>query len=191
MASVLNVTDADGLVILSNTSPIPNRVTLMNSTDAELKPLYQYTVPALLFLCVLSVIYNIRILVSIFWIRRPVSSTLHISLSLAAADAFTSVTIGAGLLFNSLMQGSLGSCASLLLEAFRLTGIIATVGHLLALAMNHYLGIMRPLHVRSIMTYRNIAVIIALLWLLPAAFFFSYFSLVDGQGFQSFDCQHK
>lgn len=39
-----------------------------------------------------------------------------------------------------------GPCSILALEAMRLAAVIVTVLHLLALAVNHYIGIARPLH---------------------------------------------
>lgn len=39
-----------------------------------------------------------------------------------------------------------GPCSILALEAMRLAAVIVTVLHLLALAINHYIGIARPLH---------------------------------------------
>ncbi|XP_049827810.1 uncharacterized protein LOC126267042 isoform X2 [Schistocerca gregaria] len=154
--------------------------------------LYLYSVPALLLLCAASVAVNARVLVAARWLRRPLSPTLRISLSLAAADAFASTMFAAGLLLNSLLKAAahqqVNECLLLTVEALRLSGIIATVAHLLALATNHYLGILRPLHYPAIMTPRNTSASIVVLWLLPAAFFFGYFSLVPGQGFQSPGC---
>jgi len=41
-------------------------------------------------------------------------------------------------------------CSMLALEAVRLGAVIVTVVHLLALAINHYIGIARPLHYAGI-----------------------------------------
>lgn len=170
-------------------------VLLIPTADEEelrqLEQLYTYTVPVLILLCAISVMINVRILVSVYWVRRPVSPTLHISLSLAGADAFASAILGLGLALNSLLRAPLDPCVALVIEAFREAGIIVTVAHLLALAANHYLGILRPLHYLSIMTHRKTALSIAVLWLLPVAFFFSYFVLVEDQGFQTSDCRHE
>lgn len=45
--------------------------------------LYLYGVPPLILFCVISIVVNIKVLMSVFWIRRPLSPTLYISLSLA------------------------------------------------------------------------------------------------------------
>ncbi|XP_046998316.1 beta-3 adrenergic receptor-like [Schistocerca americana] len=151
------------------------------------------SVPALLVLCMVSLSVNARVLVSVCWIRRPLSPTLHISLSLAGADLFASAALATGLMLNSLFKAlhlQQDQCLQFTVEALRLTGIIAAVAHLLALAANHYLGILRPLHYPAIMTHRNTSACIALLWLLPAAFFFVYFSSVPGQGYQSPTCNY-
>ena len=39
-----------------------------------------------------------------------------------------------------------GPCSVMALEVIRLAAVIVTVLHLLALAVNHYIGIARPLH---------------------------------------------
>jgi melanocortin 2 receptor len=164
-----------------------------NSNDETIKMMYKYTVPALLGFCIISLAINIRILISIYWIRRPLSPTLHISLSLAGADAYTSLILAIGLVVNSLLPVGLGikfqnECFALFLETQRLGGVIVTVAHLLALACNHYLGILRPLHYLYIMTHRNTTLCIVLLWVVPIAYFVIYFSSIDGQGFQSDNC---
>lgn len=45
--------------------------------------LYLYGTPPLILFCVISIAVNIKVLISVFWIRRPLSPTLYISLSLA------------------------------------------------------------------------------------------------------------
>jgi len=44
--------------------------------------LYMYGTPPLIFFCIISIAINIKVLMSVFWIRRPLSPTLYISLSL-------------------------------------------------------------------------------------------------------------
>jgi len=170
----------------------PKNVTSTNN-DETIKLMYKYTVPALLGFCIISLAINIRILTSIYWIRRPLSPTLHISLSLAGADAYTSLILATGLVVNSLLPVGLGikfqnECFALFLETQRLGGVIVSVAHLLALACNHYLGILRPLHYLCIMTHRNTTTCIVLLWVVPIAYFVVYFASVDGEGFQSENC---
>lgn len=45
--------------------------------------LYLYGAPPLILFCIISIIVNIKVLMSVFWIKRPLSPTLYISLSLA------------------------------------------------------------------------------------------------------------
>lgn len=182
---------------------------------------YLYGTPPLIFFCAVSIAINIKILMSAGWIRRPLSPTLHISLSLAGADAFSSTALAIGLVMNSFIPyglclklsgeknppkvlfnskimakfvGYFGDfstgvgCFLLSLEAVRLGGVMITVGHLVALGVNHYLGIVKPLHYLTIMTHRITTLIIIILWTLPLVFFFTYFSVIEKQGFQSSDC---
>ena len=76
-------------------------------------------------------------------------------------------------------------CTILTLEAVRLGSVIVTVVHLLALAINHYIGIMRPLHYAAIMTKRTVSVCIIAMWISPNILIFTYFSCNENQGFQA------
>ena len=75
-------------------------------------------------------------------------------------------------------------CKLLVLEAFRLGAVIVTVVHLLALAINHYIGIVRPLHYVSCMTERTVSVLIAIMWVAPNIALVATFSMFHQQGFQ-------
>lgn len=145
---------------------------------------YQLFIPPMLLLCLLSIITNIKVLLSVHWIRRPLTPTLHISLSLAAADACSSAMLGIGLFLNSyLTVWDINSpCAVLYgIEIFRLSGIIITVVHLLTLSINHYMGILKPLRYISIMTTRKVTITVILLWIIPFLLHLIYFLMVPDQ----------
>ncbi|XP_025266717.1 trace amine-associated receptor 2-like [Camponotus floridanus] len=187
-------TNFTNMIFNESTAQVANMSNQIDRTD---NVLYMYGVPLLIFFCVISVAVNIKVLISAFWIKRPISPTLYISLSLAGADAFTSSVLGAGLLMNSLIPNGLEikligvDCFLLVLEVVRLGGVIITVFHLMALAVNHYLGILRPLHYLSILTYKNTTTLLILLWVLPISFFAVYFNVVEGDGFQSKECKES
>lgn len=62
---------------------------------------YSSAVPIVIIVfCVLTFIFNIFIVVSAHWMRRPLTPTMYFSLSLAAADAISSLTLGLGLILN-------------------------------------------------------------------------------------------
>lgn len=137
-----------------------------------------YSVPPLMILCVISTIINIKVLICAFWIRHPQTPTLLISLSLALADALTSA-------FNmvALLLGSYLPCFDvyapyelrIVIEVGRLSGLLVTVGHLLALSCNHYMGILKPLHHHTLITTGKVFGALVMLWVLPTAFISSYF----------------
>lgn len=53
-----------------------------------------------------------------------------------------------------------GPCSVMALEVIRLAAVIVTVLHLLALAINHYIGIARPLHYAGILNFRlNVSIL--------------------------------
>ena len=62
---------------------------------------YGSAVPVVIItFCALTFIFNVFIVVAAYWMRRPVTPTMYFSLSLAAADAISSLTLGLGLVLN-------------------------------------------------------------------------------------------
>ncbi|KAL1441171.1 hypothetical protein MTO96_031221 [Rhipicephalus appendiculatus] len=171
-----------------------------NSSDSrgsfgeDQRAVYTFAVPVLLVGCSLAFLFNAGVLVSLRWLRRPVSPTLCFSLSLTFADAYSALLLATGLVLNSYLPvygvslGSQERCIVLVLEVFRLSGLLASAFHLLALAVNHYVGILRPLHYAAMVTRRSSELSIAVLWALPVLVFLVYFASVPGQGLQSPGC---
>lgn len=156
--------------------------------------LYITFTPVLISLCVFSIVFNVILLFSVLWIRRPLSPTLYISLSLAGTDLYTSFLLGLGFTLNSLLPVGfqvylMDNCASLVLEALRLGAIVTTAGHLIMLAFNHYIGILRPLHYPATVTHRTVTIFMFISWTLPPSFLFAYFNMIPCQAFQSPQCQ--
>ncbi|EGI65791.1 hypothetical protein G5I_05697 [Acromyrmex echinatior] len=81
---------------------------ITSSEIKNIKILYLYGVSLLMLFCVISIIVNIKILITTFWIKCPLSPTLYISLSLTGADAFSSFFLGIELLLNSFIPIGLG-----------------------------------------------------------------------------------
>ena len=130
-----------------------------NHDGIEMKMiLYKILVPILLLGCLLSLLLN-AILVAVGTLSRAIRSRspiLVLSLKLAATDCMASLLMGIGLLVNSFlpvvlqikMDTNQMSCLQLVLEILRLSSLIASAMHLLALALVHYKGIVNPLHYR-------------------------------------------
>ncbi|KAI5700989.1 hypothetical protein M8J75_005005 [Diaphorina citri] len=152
--------------------------------------LYTWVVPLLIILCGICILFNMILVVSICWIRKPLSPTLYISISLAGTDMYTLFLLGCGLVINSYLPYVFDyiipyTCVFITVEALRLGAILITMLHLVFLALNHYLGILRPLHYPSIMTHRNVTLLIVVMWTLPNVAMFSIFSIVPDQLFQN------
>ena len=188
--------EQDDIVDLANIGQnISSRFAADVSID-KLAELYRVVIPALMLVCFLSFIANILIICSARWIRRRrLTPNLMLSLSLAGADAFASLIVGVGLVFNSLLPIALRvqldpsvRCLVLALEALRLGSLVSTALHLLALAANHHVGISKPLHYVRIVTRRTTLISAITIWVCPIAFFFIYFSSVSEDGFQSPGC---
>lgn len=67
--------------------------------------------------------------------------------------------------------------------------MITSIFHLLALASNHYVTILKPLKYYSTVTADVIVPVVLSMWLLPPAGFLLYFSLLPGQAFRSDYCR--
>ncbi|XP_065284632.1 adrenocorticotropic hormone receptor-like [Dermacentor albipictus] len=164
------------------------------SFGEDQRAVYAIAVPVLLVGCSLAFVFNAGVLLSLRWLRRPVSPTLCFSLSLTFADAYSALLLATGLVLNSYLPvygvslGSQAHCIVLVLEVFRLSGLLASAFHLLALAVNHYVGILRPLHYAAMVTRQSSELAIAVLWALPVLVFLVYFASVPGQGLQSPGC---
>ncbi|GIX88198.1 g_PROTEIN_RECEP_F1_2 domain-containing protein [Caerostris extrusa] len=65
--------------------------------EIDLVELYRVVVPVMLIVCILSLVFNLIILLSVRWVRKSLSPTLLLSLSLAVADAYASLVIGVGI----------------------------------------------------------------------------------------------
>lgn len=78
------------------------KTTLEEASDKETGGYsYSSAVPIVIIVfCVLTFIFNVFIVMSAHWMRRPLTPTMYFSLSLAAADAISSLNLGLGLVLN-------------------------------------------------------------------------------------------
>lgn len=142
------------------------------------------SIPLLILLCITGLVVNVKVLCCAYWIRRPMSLTLVLSLSLAGADSWALFFSAVALIFNSLAKYihlSSHSIVNVAIEICRLSGLLSTVTHLLALSINHHLGIWKPLHFHSIKTSKRVAVLIAILWIFPPIFLICYPLVTENQ----------
>jgi hypothetical protein len=72
----------------------------VDSSTQNITEIYQTWTPVLIFFCALTFLVNVFIVIAARWMRRPLTPTMYFSLSLAAADAVASLTVGLGLVFN-------------------------------------------------------------------------------------------
>lgn len=119
--------------------------------DLDIKPLYTYLCPVIIFICFFSIIFN-AILIGISRQSINKSSILLLSLNLAVTDLIASLFNGLSILFNSYLPEvydiKMGQCSMLMFEVVRCAALVASALHLLALALVHYQGIVNPLHYR-------------------------------------------
>lgn len=160
-----------------------------------LVPIYLVIGPVLLVLCFISFIGNSIILLTVFFIRKKhLTPTLMFSLSLAGADAVAAVCMGTGIFVNNILLLNFhisleySDCIVLTVEALRLSFMVCSALHFVILAVNHWMGITKPLHYASRMTRQSAAICICLMWILPVIILFIYFTSVPGEGYRSAKC---
>lgn len=73
-------------------------------------------------------------------------------------------------------------CLMLTMEVLRLGSILVQVLHLLAVALSHYLGSLRPLHYSTTATPAALRMILAVVWILPREYHFGDGCFSNGEG---------
>lgn len=136
-----------------NNITVENMFQIRNRAGIESKEsLYKIFVPILLVGCLFSLLLN-SILVAVGNCSRSCtrqrSPILVLSLNLAITDGLASLFNGTGLVVNSFLPTVMNmehtACLNLVFEILRLSALIASAMHLLALALVHYKGIVNPL----------------------------------------------
>ena len=105
--------------------------------------------------CLIGLIMNSILLIVGNLRCRNKSPIFRLSLNLATTDAINSLIVGVGLFINSFLPKVFGvvisnTCSLLVLEIFRLSSLVASALHLLALALVYYRGTTNPLHYRFV-----------------------------------------
>ncbi len=140
----------------------------------SLATIYSWLVPILCTFLLVAAICNALILLSVPWIQKKRSPYLRVCLSLSAADTCTAVLLLLGLLLNSYLPvvldvtiSALFSCVALIFEILRLSLLLVSDLHLLALALIHCFSLLFPLQFKVKMTGRLTMRFILSLWCIP------------------------
>ena len=171
----------------------------LTSEVARLKHLYYpFIIPPLLCLCLLTIFANGVILVSVRWLHRTPSPLLMFTISLCVADFWLAVQMSVNFVIEGYLPhvldiklNQLSPCQGLMMEAVRCGALITSVLHLLALASNHYVGIVRPLHYNATMTPELTYAIICIIWFLPTLGLVVFFGLKSNNGFIPNSCSQS
>ncbi|XP_054290754.1 melanocyte-stimulating hormone receptor-like [Macrosteles quadrilineatus] len=179
----------DSALLWNDSYNLTESTPVVNGSRSGVDPVvFIYASSFLIVFCTVSLAVNVVILSSVCFMRSRIYPTLYISLSLAGADTFSLFFYALGLLFFTLLP-RLGvrfdtPCAMLMLEALRMGAIMTTLFHLAALAGNHYLGILLPLHYPVYMARRNIQYCIIVLWTIPSSLLVLDMFFLEGDGFK-------
>lgn len=111
---------------------------------------YRFVCPILIIASLFSLILNGLLLI----VRRKIQRTpiILLSLNLSTTDALASFSMALSILLNSylpvIFNVSIDRCFLLAFEILRMSALVASVFHLLALTWLHYQGAVNPLHHR-------------------------------------------
>ena len=161
------------------------------TSGAYLQSIYYAVAPLFIALLSISTLWDLIILFTVFCIRKKhLTPTLIFTLSLCGADAVAATAIIISSVMSFQFHITHAQCIVMVVEVFRLGSMVSSVLHFVALAVNHWMGITKPLHYVARMTRRTAYQTVIVMWIFPILMFFVYFSLIPGQGFQSAQCKN-
>ncbi|OUC48314.1 putative 7 transmembrane receptor [Trichinella nativa] len=150
---------------------------------------YSVAVPVFVAICILVMVANLCVLVTLRWLHTKLTPTLRLTVSLAISDVWTSTVVAVSMVFNSylvvVMHVPVSTCVALTFEGIRMGGLLTGCFHLLALSVNHYLLIVKPFLYPKLLSSRRTIVVIVLLWLVPPTVMLTFFASLEGQGYRS------
>ncbi|KAK8388917.1 hypothetical protein O3P69_020703 [Scylla paramamosain] len=150
---------------------------------------YRVFLPVLIAFTVVTSVVSCVVTCCAPWVKRPMSASVRLSLSLSAANTLFAVTWTLYLVVNMYLKKMqcvpVPGCLMLAVEVLRLGSILVQVLHLLAVALSHYLGSLRPLHYSTTATPAALRLILAAVWMVPLTGVAVVFASVPGQGFRS------
>uniref|UniRef100_A0A914P632 G-protein coupled receptors family 1 profile domain-containing protein n=1 Tax=Panagrolaimus davidi TaxID=227884 RepID=A0A914P632_9BILA len=142
----------------------------------------------------IAVIGNGLIVLSAPWLTKPVNPYHRLCVSLAAADTWAASLLITGLIVNSYLPVVFGvhkkmECFAAFLEIFRISGMLTSNLHILALTLHQFVGIVYPLRYKTILTTKRQRILIFILWIVPVIFIFTWFIAIPNDGFRHPTCK--
>ncbi|KAF7638519.1 G_PROTEIN_RECEP_F1_2 domain-containing protein [Meloidogyne graminicola] len=171
---------------------IENKINITNEEENDINyriKMYQVVIPAFLFLSLLAVIANFLVILALK-ASRVRNATVTLLLSLTCSDIWSSSVMALSLLINSYLPTVLHTqpkpCISLALEMLRTGGLLTAALHLLLIALNHCVGIVRP-HMDKNYLRRLAFLLCIFAWSFPSACLFILSLSRPNQGL--FNCE--
>lgn len=142
----------------------------------------------MLVLCCLALTMNITSIIAIFHVPQRLTTHLKLIISLGIADIMIIISLLLHIvnkLFNSMMEFGItvpserlhSACVSAAINSISIFSFLVSLLNLLAMAIDHYIGIIKPLCYYRLMSRNKAYIIIILLWMIAAIGGFSNFLL--------------
>uniref|UniRef100_A0AC34F3J1 G-protein coupled receptors family 1 profile domain-containing protein n=1 Tax=Panagrolaimus sp. ES5 TaxID=591445 RepID=A0AC34F3J1_9BILA len=181
------------ILLNSTVSPI-TAIPLVHPYITFAKQIYVWLVPLMITVLTIAVIGNGLIVISAPWLSKPVNPYHRLCVSLAAADTWAASLLITGLIVNSYLPVVFGvhkkmECFAAFLEIFRISGMLTSNLHILALTLHQFVGIVYPLRYKLILTTKRQRILIFILWIVPLIFIFTWFIAIPNDGFRHPTCQ--
>lgn len=151
--------------------------------------MYSIVIPVFIVLCGVALLLN-SLMILILRRTRVRNAVVTLILSLTLSDMWTSSIVAVSLLYNSYLPNVEGTtvnpCVSLTLENLRTAGLLTGIFHLLLIAINHYVSIIRP-HISKKRLKRMASIPCIFAWISPIFALVSLSLAFDNQGYYD-DC---
>ena len=154
-------------VLLAETSPQTQIPITPNKTELTSGEIQMYYISLVLApVTFLAIVANTLTAVSIVGATKPLSPHLRFLLSLSISDLV--VGIGVSLRLDQVLRGqradSINMCQSVLGDTLYATGLLANLGNLASIAVDHDMAISKPLQHNLLMTARRANLTVVFIW---------------------------
>ena len=139
-----------------------------------------------IFIGIIAISLNLLVFAGMYHVKNRITTHYRLIISLAASDLIVGGSVTAHIInkvFNPVYkpgggmetQRLVSKCTFLVIKALNTTGLNVTLLNLMAMALDHYVAIIKPLHYPALMTKKRVLLSIVALWIISLILGFSDF----------------